>query len=123
MMPIVEPSVIETLRTLEEQLNSAEIRRERKTLEDLISDEFREIGSSGVSYDKQQTIDALLASEPEEITMTDFIVKELSATVFLVSYHALKKGSSSLRSSIWILNDDCWKIMFHQGTMLPITAA
>ena len=114
--PAFDAAAVETLKSLEQQVNSEAVRHDRMHLDALIDEEFREFGSSGTSYTKQGAIDALLATAPQPITMDEFSVKQLSGSVFLTTYRALTSGSVSLRSSLWIRNGQSWKLIFHQGT-------
>ncbi len=114
------------LLLLEEKLLQPDIRKSVKGLEAIIADDFIELGSSGRTYNKQQMIDVLPTLPLVELNLTDFQVKPLSAGVVLTIYRAAKNSIKndrteySLRSSIWILQEGEWRIVFHQGT--PSTA-
>lgn len=113
----------ELLKRLEEQLLTPEVRQSASKLGSLLSDDFIEIGSSGVAYTKPQVIDALSKETGElRFSIEDFRSKVLAPGLALVTYR-LTEGhinnencSSSLRSSIWRLQEGSWQIVFHQGT-------
>ncbi|WP_392535854.1 DUF4440 domain-containing protein [Nostoc sp. C117] len=114
------------LRELEERLLQPDIRKSAKDVMDLLADEFIEFGSSGRVFDKQQIIKSL-ENEPIEpltqISITEFKTLVLATGVVLVTYRIVKHISGeqpvdSLRSSIWKLIDNQWKIIFHQGTVI-----
>lgn len=110
----------EELRELEQRLLLPEVRRNRTAVSALLAEEFREFGSSGRIFDKQQILD-LLGSEPEQrMALEDFGAWMLSAEIALVTYRAVRPGSgaASLRSSVWVRRDGRWQLIFHQGTRI-----
>lgn len=111
------------LYQLEERLLQPEVRKSAQDVAELLADEFIEFGSSGRIFDKQQIIENLQNEPLTQITITEFNTSVLAAGVILVTYRAVKYSADSaepvysLRSSIWKLIDDEWKIVFHQGTV------
>jgi hypothetical protein len=114
------------LRELEERLLLPNVRKSAQDIMDLLADEFIEFGSSGRVFDKQQIIQSLQNESIEPLTqrsITEFKTLVLATGVVLVTYCIVSHISGeqpvySLRSSIWKLNNDRWKLIFHQGTML-----
>ena len=110
------------LRQLEEALLTPTIRLSPESVSSLLADEFRECGSSGHIYDKQQTLEALQTESAAQWSIADFRVIVLVADVALVTYRATRRDTLeqqttvSLRSSIWIMRDARWQMVFHQGT-------
>lgn len=101
------------IRELEDRLLAPELRASRDALEALISRDFVEFGSNGQVYDRQTIVSTLLAeTQPKASTMSEFQVRVLSPDVVLATY----RTSGSMRSSIWRLENDGWRIVFHQGT-------
>lgn len=101
--------------TLERQL----MRRSRHDMEQLLADDFYEIGTSGKIYTKQIELDALtneaLANELPEVL--NFRIHELSDTLIQAIYDTVEfSGRRSHRSSLWRKTDDAWQLFFHQGT-------
>ncbi len=88
-------------------------------LRDVVSDEFRELGTSGATYDKRKAIAALVESPPpaagKKPELFDFRVEEIAPGVALATY----RTPLSLRSSIWRREGGAWRLYFHQGTRLP----
>ena len=113
------------LRQLEEKLFDPAIRSSAQAIADLLSRDFREIGSSGRYWDFDQTLEALPREKPDGgVTKgIDFQVRLLAEGVALLNYcavHTRSDGSErkTLRSSIWRLEDDgSWRMVFHQGTL------
>ncbi|WP_242035231.1 DUF4440 domain-containing protein [Mesobacillus harenae] len=91
-------------------------------MEELLTEDFLEFGSSGRSFDKQMELNAVKAMKSAnhsiQYTVTDFKIKVLSADIVLATYQTLRHidGNRSLRSSIWKLNHGSWQMTFHQGT-------
>lgn len=113
------------LYPLEAELQAQLNRRDRGRLEALLDPSFREIGSSGVVYSREQTILALLSEAPidRQIEMSDKRSMRVSKDVVLLTYRAVTldpgraETTCSLRSSIWRWSDGAWSIVFHQGTV------
>ena len=87
----------------------------------LIAEDFVEFGASGKVWTKAEIIAAMSEWRPRERIVEDFMVRELSASVCLVTYKLVaakdSQGSSfSLRSSIWRNSTGKWQIVFHHGT-------
>ena len=115
-------SLREHIRQLEERLLRPDVRRARETLAGLLASEFTEFASDGVAYSKDQVIEALEREAPYVRSLTDFRIVVLAEPAVLATYRTnrqnvtLKKSVDSLRSSIWILRDGRWQLLFHQGT-------
>jgi len=114
-----------TLFDLEQRLARVGEKPTRAALDLLIADEFIEFSVSGKIWCKSTILNAISEWPAIERVIDDFSVRELSASLCLVTYRStLKSGAdrlstSSLRSSIWRLQNDQWQIIFHQGTKLP----
>jgi hypothetical protein len=118
--------LLETLRSLEQQLLSPETRSAKGAVSALLAKDFIEFGRSGRIYDRAQTIKAL-AEEPDKgasfnRTATEFRVRRLGDGVALLTYQSKRQSTSgeteicTLRSSIWVWVDRRWQMSFHQGT-------
>ncbi|MCF2145838.1 DUF4440 domain-containing protein [Desmonostoc muscorum LEGE 12446] len=113
-------------RKLEERLLQPDIRKSAKDVMDLLADEFIEFGSSGRVFDRQQIIKSLENEPIEPLTqrsITEFKTLVLATGIVLVTYRVVRHVSGekpvhSLRSSIWKLIDNRWKMIFHQGTLV-----
>ncbi|HET7541691.1 MAG TPA: DUF4440 domain-containing protein [Polyangiaceae bacterium] len=108
-------SLVDEIRDCEEQLLTPAIRASQDELERLVSDQFVEYGSSGRVYDKQAVIAQMLSAPNISVAVSDFRVLELAAQVALATY----RTGASLRSSIWRREGEQWRIVFHQGTVIP----
>jgi hypothetical protein len=121
----VQQSEIESqLRRLETDLLRPEVRRSPQVLLSLLAEEFCEFGSSGRIYTRQEIIDYLQTELPIRFSVADFSVATVTEGVALVRYQAVrykepsKPDAKSLRSSLWVLRDGRWQMIFHQGTKI-----
>jgi hypothetical protein len=108
------------LRALEEQLLQSEFRKNREAVSALLAEEFREFGSSGQIYDKQQVLDLLEGEQQVPISLTDFYFQQLNRDVVLVTYKSRRAEQTALRSSLWMLREGRWQMIFHQGTKAEV---
>jgi hypothetical protein len=106
------------LLALEVQLMQPVFRRERERVGALLAEEFREFGSSGRVWNRETILD-LLVEEADYIApaIEDVAATMLSPETALLTYRAVRPHLSTLRSSIWILREGRWRVLFHQGTL------
>ena len=105
------------LYALEERLLHPDREADRTALIPLFADEYREFCTSGRVFNRQQTIDVMLRSEPHAATIHHFYVEQLAEHVALATYRATTALAVSHRSSLWIFRDSRWQLLFHQGTI------
>jgi len=112
-----------TLIELEEHLFQAEIRASHGELDELIADEFIEIGGSGVRFGKKEVLERLPSELPPKISASEYELRHLAPNCAQLLYKAVmvKGGDTtaiySLRCSIWSLINGRWQMIFHQGTL------
>jgi len=108
---------IQQVCDLEKKLLSNRIRHSENDLNELIDEDFIEIGKSGKVYDKATAIQALVSTPNESLNkFPDLIVNQLSSDTVLVTYKTEDGGVA--RSSIWRSDNSKWKIIFHQASNL-----
>ena len=121
-MDNMEPSQQDLVRQLEERLMQPEVRRSAQDVAELLADEFIEFGSSGRAFNKQEILEYLKHEASAERSIVDLRATLLAPGVILATYRGIKldtkglQATSSLRSSVWKLQDGQWKMVFHQGT-------
>ena len=107
---------------LELSLLKPEVRSSREKLNELLSDDFMEFGSSGSVYYKIDTLQNLTNSTDKVVyVVSDFKAKELSENFVLTTFKTERTINDtdivvSLRSSIWKKTEGKWQMFFHQGT-------
>lgn len=93
-------------------------------LADLIYNEFMEIGSSAVVFDKAEVMRWLASDDQSDRSGSSFNAHQLAENIILLTYLSTIKDTpvaeskQAVRSSIWRLTDGQWRIVFHQGTPL-----
>ena len=110
------------LKHLEETLLDPAVRRDRAQVSALLAEGFREFGSSGRAWSRQQTLDLLALEDYTPPAIQDFRCDRIAEDVALVTYRSVRGSSASgetsaaLRSSLWIRESTGWRVRFHQGT-------
>lgn len=93
-------------------------------LENMMTNDFWEIGASGRLYSKSYVLDMLeerfQQDQYEEVwEASDFHCRRLGEDVYLLTYTLLQhRTRKTRRSSIWQQTREGWKIVFHQGTIV-----
>ncbi len=93
-------------------------------LAELIDNEFIEIGSSSLVYDKAEVMRWLASDDQSERIGTSFKAYPLSDNIILLTYISsikdtpVAESKQAMRSSIWRLTNGQWRMVFHQGTPL-----
>jgi len=112
------------LLKLEGALHLREVRASAARLEELLDDDFHELGVSGTEWTRPAIIDALRGEAFSERAISDFRVQRMAPDLALVTYRAHRAAiperpeADSLRSSLWRLRHGRWRMAFHQGTPL-----
>ena len=112
------------LLKLESALLLREVRASAAQLEELLDDDFRELGVSGTEWTQHAIIEALRDEAFSERTISDFRVQHMAPDISLVTYRVHRAATperpeaDSLRSSLWRLRRGRWRMAFHQGTPL-----
>ena len=118
----MDKNLTNIIRELEVELLHPDVRKSTTRLNELLSEDFFEFGSTGKSYSKQDVIRLLKKAKEAKFTISDFKIKVLSPDVVLATYSIEKEDlessgkSWSLRSSLWQNHNGNWQIIFHQGT-------
>ena len=106
---------------LELMLLRPEIRASVVEVDRLLDPEFQEIGASGRLWTRQEMLDELTTSEAApSITADDFDGSELAPGMVLITWRSTMDVKVARRSSLWRWSDGRWRILFHQGTRMPV---
>jgi ribonuclease HI len=84
----------------------------------LLHPDFVEFGASGRIWEGEATVEAL-AADPGQVhrRAVDPVAVSLGVGAVLLTYRIDDSERPSLRSSVWLRNDDGeWRLRFHQGT-------
>jgi hypothetical protein len=109
------------LVALERELLDQSLRKSRRA-DVLLAESFLEFGSSGRRLERAQVLAGLQTETPSAVEADGFEVSLLARTVALVTYRSFLHSvptAMTLRSSIWRLEGEHWRMVFHQGTRAP----
>jgi hypothetical protein len=117
----VDEATRDELERLELLLMNPEVRRDRKRVRALLTDDFVEFGSSGRIWTRDAMLEELASETYTAPQAEDFAFRSLDGDVALVTYRTCRKDAGgektvTLRSSIWTRESGSWKVCFHQGT-------
>lgn len=112
------------LRQYEPVFHTEQTRPPVREFTDVLAPEFREVGASGRQYSREYVL-SVLTSRPadnQSMAVCDFSCSTLTETLFLVTYTLKQSNRTTRRSSIWRRDPDgAWRIVHHQGTIVPET--
>jgi len=114
----------ELLKTLEISLHQYEVRSDVEQLKKLLHPEFREIGYSGRTFDRQASLsDVSQEGKPNyQVWSQEYEFISLSGELVQLFYHQARLDPSgqlarfAKRTSIWQRTGERWQLRFHQGT-------
>lgn len=108
--------------SLEKALFSQEVRLSPEKLDQLIADDFQEIGASGYRFGKKEVLERLPLEVPPKISASQFELKQLAPNCVQLLYrskmskHGDHAAHYSQRCSLWQKKGEQWQMVFHQGT-------
>ena len=115
--------LLQELRALEVELHHPGVRCNRERLEQLLHQDFHEVGRSGRTYNREVVINFLGSEESQpEVASDAFSAAEIGPGVALLTYRSAHIEQSSilvnhtLRSSVWLKSAGGWQLRYHQGT-------
>ena len=114
----MEEDLAAHLIALELRLQDSSTRKDPAAIGELLSEDFREFGASGIVWDRATLLETLTAEPPYSITSENFDCQRLSSHLALLTYVAANPARKTLRSSLWRLEADRWRVLFHQGTVI-----
>ncbi|HEY0786470.1 MAG TPA: nuclear transport factor 2 family protein [Acidobacteriaceae bacterium] len=113
----MEAEAARELFALQKQLLEPSFRRDSRAVAARLADGFREVSSSGRTYDKQVIVAALAAEPPgSPVVASGFEATLLALDAALVTYRTDRGGVVTHRSSVWVRHQGSWQMLFHQGT-------
>ena len=98
---------------LEKSLFKYEYMSNKEYLDNIIDDNYKELGKSGILFNKDDVVNYLLSQQRDrDIEMYNFSGEELMPDLWIVHYITLSDNKKIYRTSIWKHN----KIIFHQAS-------
>lgn len=115
---------------LELKLLHTDLRTNPVVVDELLDEDFEEIGNTGKVTNRAQVIQWLLNKDSaQRWHLADFRIKKVSNDTVIAIYRARKQTQvddarnddtasllGSIRSSVWQRRGEHWKIVFHQAT-------
>jgi len=116
-------AILEELKSREPIFHHPEFGTTRADFENMMDEDFWEIGASGRRYSKKYVLAELERRHQhphEDIWDTsDFHCCELAPDLYLLTYTLIqKKIRKTRRTTLWRRTKVGWKIVFHQGTIV-----
>lgn len=106
------------LLTLEKNFFRLSYISDRSWLESVLHADFSELGKSGERFDRQETIDALLAcTEDRKIVIYNFSEEKLTENCRMVHYITGNADKFFYRTSIWIGQAEP-QLRYHQASLI-----
>lgn len=113
------------IKQMELTLLHTDMQAQPSLIDELLAEEFEEIGNDGCTQSRQSVVEWLMSKDNQlKWTLEDFRIKCLSNDLVMAIYrtntkhHMAEKHKGSIRSSIWRRRGDSWEIIFHQATKL-----
>ncbi|GAB5077854.1 RNase H family protein [Arthrobacter sp. AD-310] len=82
----------------------------------LLHPDFMEIGSSGRVWTRDAMMMALEEDPGERADIEILGSERIGTGAVLLTYRSFTRTGTILRSSLWVLDGDRWRLRFHQGT-------
>ena len=109
---------MEKILRLEKSLFNQEYMSNKEWLNEIIDDEYIEIGKSGKQINKIDVINELSnLKEDRRIIIYNFTCDKIDKNTYLVHYITRNKGDKIYRTSIWQEVQDEIKITFYQASL------
>ncbi len=104
---------MENILELEKSLFKYDYISNKEYLNNIIADNYKELGKSGILFNKDDVVNYLLSQQRDrDIEMYNFSGEELMPDLWIVHYITLSDNKKIYRTSIWKHN----KIIFHQAS-------
>ena len=114
---------------LERALLTREVRSSAMALDELLDPEFTETGASGRRWTRAEIL-AELPDEaeagarpgspgPDRIADHAMAGRRLAADVVMLTFETNHDGRRARRVSLWRRSGGRWRVLYHQGTLVP----
>jgi ribonuclease HI len=106
----------QTVEALERELLRPDVRSDIGRTGVLLHPDFTEIGTSGRLWTRDAMMMSLEESPGSHMELELISVDRLGAEAILLVYRSHSREGAALRSSLWVLDGEQWRLRFHQGT-------
>ena len=94
----------------------------RAAVEGLLAEDFIEVGASGGTCDRASAIEILTQRTAmpcaESWNSKGFAVRRITEDCYLTLYILHQPARVTRRATIWRLEGDAWRAVYHQGTRI-----
>jgi hypothetical protein len=112
---------------LERALLTREVRSSAAALDALLDPEFTETGASGRRWTRAEILAALPAGAgagpgppgPDRIADHAMAGRRLAADVVMLTFETDHEARRARRVSLWRRSGGRWRVLYHQGTLVP----
>jgi len=104
----------EEVAALERSLLTDEVRSDRASVAALLHPDWREIGSSGRLWTREEMLAEIGPIPPVELEVVETV--RIAPDLLLLIWRAHAVSGITLRSSLWSRQGGGWRQVFHQGT-------
>ena len=108
---------------LERALLTPEVRSSATALDELLDPEFTETGASGHRWTRAEILAELPAEaespDPDRIADHAMAGHRLAADVVMLTFETDHQGRRARRVSLWRRAGGRWRVLYHQGTLVP----
>ena len=115
-------SVMKELEQREPIFHRTELGTTRADFENMMVQDYWEVGASGRIYDREFVLDVLEKRDsnlvPEVWQTRDFCCREIVPDNYLLTYTLIQGDRVTRRATIWRWTPQGWKILYHQGTIV-----
>ena len=110
----------------ERALLTREVRSSAAALDALLDPEFTEAGASGRWWTRAEILTEVPAGEaaaaptgPDRIADHAMAGRRLAADVIMLTFETNNQGRRARRVSLWRRSGGRWRVLYHQGTLIP----
>lgn len=112
----VEDKPEDVVEALERELLLPEVRADIGRTGVLLHPDFVEIGASGRMWTRDAIMMELEEDPGEKLRLDMLGADRIGTSAVLLTYRSYSRAGSTLRSSLWVLDGEQWRLRFHQGT-------
>jgi hypothetical protein len=97
----------------------------RSAFEDFLAPDFMEAGASGRVYSREEALGAAAASSvldgpsQDGWSTRDELLRQLGRDAYVLTYTLEQRDRITRRATIWERVDGRWRVVHHQGTLVP----
>jgi hypothetical protein len=120
-MPMTTRSDVADVLALELELQTDECRRDRARVLELLAEDFTEVGASGRVWDLASTLELLGAESGNDsiIEVYGLTGRIVGDGFVMTRWDSNRGGRRARRTSLWRRESAGWRLVHHQGTLLP----